>query len=84
MSDYCDPPRCPLVSRVESLEAWRENREEARVDDIKLFMDKIGEVHEKVNKVANMVSNLGGKFIAFGFLASAAGAAIMFLLTRRS
>lgn len=75
------------MDRVKSLETWREGREDARVEDIRLFMEKIGEVHEKVNDMNTKVgetnaklAGLNGKLIAFGLATTGAGAIVVFLL----
>ncbi len=56
----CTSDSCPYAGQIEELASWRRAHEEARMEDYREVLDKMGEVHEKVNSIATRVENIAG------------------------
>lgn len=79
MNEVCDT--CPFRGQIESLEEWRRSMEGARLEDFRHVNNKLSEVHEKINTVANSVHGLTGKIIGAVAASFAAASVIAFLVT---
>ena len=55
---------------------------DARIDDFKDLQKQMGEVHEKVNKIANGAEKLSGKLAVYSVVTMGGGAIVMFVLNR--
>lgn len=71
-----------LGSRMDRLEQTIDNLKDERMTDFQKVIDKIGEVHEKVNQVAIKSEGQNGKLAMYGLLASVGGGLMLFIANR--
>lgn len=69
---------CPYEGQIKELAEWRRSMDGARLEDFNRVNEKLSDVHEKINGVAQSLHGLNGKIIGAVAASFAAASIIAF------